>query len=169
MADDYDALKSLRSIFMDSYFAVDRERNLQDFNSTFVQMLDLNPGERRKLKGSKCYDWLKLEICKDKCIAMQCIEQDAPVRMQEIRGRSSAGRVLVVELSAVPLRNEQGETQGVLVTHRDVTDERRLKSRFSEEQDYHKRERSSLLRVIEERDEEIRRLKSDNKASSTHR
>lgn len=166
MSDDYEALERLKGIFLDSYFTVDRERNIQEFNASFVQMLDLNPGERRRLKNGKCYDWLKLEICKDKCIALRCLDEQRPVRMQEIRGRSAAGRVLVVELSAVPLRNESGEITGVLVTHRDVTDERRLKSRFSEEQDYHKRERSSLLRVIEERDEEVRRLKNDAKGSS---
>jgi hypothetical protein len=87
------------------------------------------------------------------------MEKQAPVRMNEIRGQTKDGRELVLELSAIPLRNEQGQITGVFVTHRDVTDERRLKERYLEEETEHKKERSGLLRVIEERDTEIEKLR----------
>ena len=58
--------------------------------------------------------------------------------MEEIRGQTPDGRELVLELSAIPLKDENGQTTGVFVTHRDVTDESRLKARYLEEQAEHK-------------------------------
>jgi len=159
VADDHDAVERLGAVFLDSYFVVDRERRVLTHNAAFAQMLDLRGADRRKIKGSPCYESLRLEICKSNCIALQCMEKQAPVRMNEIRGQTKEGRELVLELSAIPLRNEQGQITGVFVTHRDVTDERRLKERFLEEETEHKKERSGLLRVIEERDSEIEKLR----------
>lgn len=157
--DDHEAINRVGPVFLDSYFVVDRERRITAHNAAFTQMLELRGADRRKLIGSPCYESLRLEICKNNCIALQCMEKQAPVRMNEIRGQTKDGRELVLELSAIPLRNEQGQITGVFVTHRDVTDERRLKARYLEEETEHKKERSGLLRVIEERDGEIEKLR----------
>jgi PAS domain S-box-containing protein len=156
--DDQEAVEKLGPVFIDSYFVVDRDRRILNHNGTFTQMLELRGADRRKAKGSPCYDLLRLEICQNGCIALQCMEKNAPVRMNEIRGRTKDGRELVLELSAMPIRDANGQTTGVLVTHRDVTDERRLKERYLEEETEHKKERLGLLRVIEERDVEIEKL-----------
>lgn len=164
--DDHEAVNRLGPVFIDSYFVVDRERRVLSHNAAFTQMLELRGADRRKVKGSPCYESLRLEICKQDCIALQCMEKQAPVRMNEIRGQTKEGRELVLELSAVPLRNDQGQITGVLVTHRDVTDERRLKERYLEEETEHKKERSGLLRVIEERDTEIEKLRQRQSQSA---
>jgi PAS domain S-box-containing protein len=159
MADDHDAVERLGPVFLDSYFVVDRERRVLTHNAAFAQMLDLRGADRRKIKGSPCYESLRLEICKSNCIALQCMEKQAPVRMNEIRGQTKDGRELVLELSAIPLRNEQGQITGVFVTHRDVTDERRLKDRYLEEQTEHRTKVESLLKIIRDKDEELDRVK----------
>lgn len=155
MADDKDAINRLGAVFLDSYFVVDQELRIQSFNPAFSTMLGLRGAERRKLTHSFCYDHLKLEICRDRCIALEAINKKAAVRMNEIRGERTDGSELILELSAIPLKNEQGEIDGVFVTHRDVTDERRLKARYLEAQDHNKKERAALLKVIEERDVEL--------------
>lgn len=155
MSSDEEFVKRFGAVFLDSYFVVDKDRHLLGFNQAFSQMLELRPSERRKLIGEHCYDKLRLEICKDRCIALEAIKKDSAVRMEEIRGTTAEGRELVLELSAIPLKDENGQTTSVFVTHRDVTDERRLKARYLDEQSDHRRERSSLLRIIEDREIEL--------------
>jgi PAS domain S-box-containing protein len=164
MTDDKDAINRLGAVFMDSYFVVDRDLRIQSFNPAFNQMLNLRGGERRKLVNSFCYDYLKLEICQDRCIALEALKKNSTVRMNEIRGQRPDGTELILELSAIPLKNEKGEIDSVFVTHRDVTDERRLKERYLEEQDHHKKERAALLRVIEDRDVEIENMRASTEA-----
>lgn len=152
-------MSRLGAVFLDSWFIVDPERRIQEYNQTFAQMLDLRPGERRRLAGTHCYERLRLEICRDNCIALETLKRGGHVRMEEIRGTTPEGRELVLELSAVPLRDAEGNITSVFVTHRDVTDERRLKARYLEEQTDHRRERASLLRIIEDRDVELENVR----------
>lgn len=160
MSSDQDFLKHFGTVFLDSYFVVDADRKLQSFNQGFGQMLGLSSGERRRAVGKPCYELLHLEICRERCIALECLERQSAVRMEEIRGRTPDGsRDLVLELSAVPVRSESGAIEGVFVTHRDVTDERRLKERYDEESKDHAEERSSLLKIIEEREAELLELR----------
>jgi PAS domain S-box-containing protein len=164
MSDDKDAINRIGAVFLDSYFVVDQELRIQSFNPAFPQMLGLRAAERRKLVNSFCYDHLKLEICRDRCIALEAINNKAAVRMNEIRGERPDGSELILELSAIPLKNDKGEVDGVFVTHRDVTDERRLKARYLEAQEHNKKERSALLKIIEERDVELEGVRSASEA-----
>lgn len=157
--DEHDSVRVMAPAFLDSYFVVDRDRKIQEFNPAFGQMLQLRPSQRRKVTGSPCYDSLRLEICKKNCIALECFQQQAPVRMNEIQGRTADGQPLVLELAAIPIKNAQGQVSSVFVTHRDVTGERRLKQRYLEEQKQHTRERAELLNIIEDRDAEIEEMR----------
>lgn len=158
MGDSKEWLKEHGGVFLDSYFILDRERRIEGFNQAFVGLLGMRSSQRRKLAGARCYEHLKLDICRNDCIAIKCLERNAPVKMSEIRGDTKVGEV-VLEVSAVPLRDDDGTVTGVLVTHRDVTDERRLKERYNEERTRSKTDRDSLLRIIQDRDSEIERLK----------
>lgn len=160
MANDLDAVRRLGPVLMDSYFVVDHERRISEFNKPLVDLLQLRPSERRNLPGTHCYDLLKLEICQDRCIALECLKKNAPVHMQEISGTTRDGRKVLFTLSAVPLRDDSGAVTGVLVTQRETSDERRLKDRFLEEQSNHQREREALLRIIKDRDQEIQKLQT---------
>lgn len=144
--DDYDALNRIAPVFTDSYFVVDGDLRIADHNMAFAQLLGVRGADRRKVRGTPCYERLRLEICKNNCIARECFEKNSPVHMNEIRGRTKDGRDVVLELSAIPLRDEQERVTGALVIHRDVTGERRLKERYVEETEKHKKERGSTLR-----------------------
>jgi PAS domain S-box-containing protein len=152
-------LERFGAVFLDSYFVVDRNRRISQFNEAFVQMIGYRPAQKRHVPGSHCFDLLKLEICRERCIALTCLERNGPVRMEEIRGKTPDGRDLVLELSAVPVRNEKGEVNGVFVTHRDVTDERRLKDRYLAEQQEQRTKVESLLKIIRDKDEELDAVK----------
>ena len=163
MPNDREAVDRLGKVFFDSYFVVDRERRIETFNEGFVQMLGLRPAERRQIRGSFCYDLLRLEICKDRCIALEALAKGDHVRKEEIRGTTANGREVVLERSAMPLRDESGQVVGVFVTDRDVTDERRLKTRYLEESEAHRQERDTLLRIIRDRDEDLGEVRAQLK------
>ncbi len=159
MFDDQKAIARLRRVFFDSYFIVDAERRVLDFNESFVQLLGLRPAQRRGIKGTPCHKLLNLTICRKGCIALECLARNGPVRKEEIQGETPSQRTLVLELSAIPLRDEADNVTGVFVTHRDVTDERRLKTRYLEAVDAHAKERAALLKIIKEREEEFEELR----------
>lgn len=159
MGNDREAVDRLKGVFLDSYFTLDSERRIDSFNSGFLQLIGLRPTERRRVLGSRCFEHLQLGICKDQCIAVECLAKNAAVRREEIHGTTQSGRELILELSAIPLHGEGGLVTGVFVTHRDVTDERRLKERYLQEVASHLKERDSLLGIIKERGEEIEALK----------
>jgi PAS domain S-box-containing protein len=163
VADEDKVIEQFGPVFLDSYFVVDRNRRIKAFNETFVQMIGFRPAQKRHVAGSHCFDLLKLEICRERCIALACLEKNGPVRMEEIKGKTPDGRDLVLELSAVPTRNEAGDITGVFVTHRDVTDERNLKDRYLKEQQEHRTKVESLLRIIRDKDEELDAAKAGKK------
>lgn len=88
-------------------------------------------------------------------MALECIKKNTPLRLQEIRAQTQGGREYVFEVNTLPLKDTKDRVTGALVIYRDVTDERKLKTRFMEEQSEHKRERSELLKIIEARELEV--------------
>jgi hypothetical protein len=121
-------------------------------------MLGLRPAQRRRIEGSSFRDLLQLDATGQSCIT-DCLSQDQNVRVQSVSARIMDARSLVLDMSALPLRDDHGKVTGVVVLHRDVTDEQRLKDRYNAEKSAHLRERESLLRIISDRDAEIQRLK----------
>src|SRR5688572_16613158 len=55
--------KRVAPAIVDSYFVVDRERRIVDFNRTFFAMLPRNVA--RGLKGKHCYEVIEHNICRD--------------------------------------------------------------------------------------------------------
>ncbi len=159
MSGDEKFLERFGPVFLDSYFVVDRNRRVTHFNEPFVQMVGFRPAQKRRIAGTPCFELLKLEICRDRCIALSCLERNAPVRMEEIHGKAPDGRDVVLELSAVPIRDKKDEVIGVFVTHRDVTDERRLKTRYLQEQAEHKSKVEALLKILRDKEEELQAAK----------
>src|SRR5690349_10824383 len=76
--------KRVNNAIVDSYFIVDTERRIVDFNRAFYAMLPRQVA--RGLKGKKCYEVIELNICKSDCIAQQCWNDNRHVRLDEISG-----------------------------------------------------------------------------------
>src|SRR5437870_2194008 len=62
--------KRVSNAIVDSYFIVDNDRRIVDFNRAFYALLPR--AVARGLKGKHCFEVLELNICANECIAQQC-------------------------------------------------------------------------------------------------
>ena len=146
--------KRVSSAIVDSYFVVDTERRIVDFNRAFFALLPRQLA--RNLKGKHCYDVLELNICKNECIAQQCWADNRHVRLDEISGSvMGAAERLRFILSAVPITDEHGSHVGALEIQRNVTDEAVVQTKYQEMLDNEARERERLALQIRTRTKEL--------------
>lgn len=146
--------KRVANAIVDSYFVVDHERRIVDFNRAFYALLPRHLA--RGLKGKHCYDVLELNICQSECIAQQCWANDRHVRLDEISG-SIAGEAerLRFILSAVPITDEHGNHVGALEIQRNVTDEAVVQVKYQEMLEKEARERERLANQVRARTKEL--------------
>jgi PAS domain-containing protein len=151
-----DEFKRTASAIVDSYFVVDAERRIVDFNRAFYAMLPRQVA--RGLRGKKCYEVIELNICANECIAHQCWEAGRHVRLDEISGTvigDSEAQQLRFILSAVPITDEQGQNIGALEIQRNVTDEAVVQVKYQEMLETEARERERLANQIRARTKEL--------------
>ena len=148
--------KRVAPAIVDSYFVVDQERRIVDFNRAFYAMLPRQVA--RGLKGKTCHEVIKLNICDKECIAKQCWESDRHVRLDEISGSvptdpdSQEYRFI---LSAVPITDKTGAPIGALEIQRNVTDEAVVQVKYQEMLETEARERERLAGQIRARTKEL--------------
>jgi PAS domain-containing protein len=146
--------KNISDAFIDSWFVVDNERNLVDFNTAFRAMLPRQVA--RAAKGRKCYEVLELDICKERCIAQQCWQGKRQVRLDEINGKPAQGeQSMRFVLSAIPVLDDDGNPVGALEIQRNVTDEATVQVKYQEMLDNEARERERLAAQIRTRTREL--------------
>ena len=147
--------KAVSDVIIDSYFIVDQDRNIVDFNRAFFSLLPRQVA--RGLKGKKCYEVLELNICKDACIAHQCWKDKRQVRLDEIKGRVPGGDDVEMRfiLSAVPILDANGNPLGALEMQRNVTDEAMVQVKYQEMLENEARERERLASQIRLRTKEL--------------
>jgi PAS domain-containing protein len=148
--------KRVSSVIVDSYFVVDIERNIVDFNRTFFAMLPRSVA--RGLKGKRCYEVVELNICKNECIAHQCWSTGKHVRLDEISGNvvgeASESKLRFI-LSAVPISDESGNHVGALEIQRNVTDEAMVQVKYQEMLETEAKERERLANQVRIRTKEL--------------
>lgn len=148
--------KRVASAIVDSYFVVDKDRRIVDFNRAFYALLPRQVA--RGLKGKKCFEVIELNICKNECIAEQCWRDNRHVRLDEIDGTiigDSEAQQLRFILSAVPVTNQNGENVGALEIQRNVTDEAVVQVKYQEMLETEARERERLANQIRARTKEL--------------
>src|SRR5512144_2389005 len=105
--------KAVADSIIDSYFIVDNDRNIVEFNRAFFSLLPRQVA--RGLKGKKCYDVLELEICKERCIGEQCWKEKKQLRLDEINGKpAQTEQPMRFVLSALPILDDDGTIVGAL-------------------------------------------------------
>jgi PAS domain-containing protein len=146
--------KRVANAIVDSYFIVDSERRIVDFNRAFFALLPRQLA--RGLKGKHCYEILELNICQNECIAKQCWANDRHVRLDEISG-NIAGETqrLRFILSAVPITDEAGTHVGALEIQRNVTDEAVVQVKYQEMLETEARERERIANQVRARTKEL--------------
>lgn len=148
--------KRIASAVVDSYFIVDMERRIVDFNRAFYALLPRQVA--RGLKGKKCFEVIELKCCKNECIAEQSWRDNRHVRLDEIDGTiigDSEAQQLRFILSAVPVTNQNGEHVGALEIQRNVTDEAVVQVKYQEMLETEARERERLANQIRARTKEL--------------
>jgi PAS domain-containing protein len=148
--------KRISPVIVDSYFVVDSERRIVDFNRAFYAMLPRHVA--RGLKGKHCYEVIELNICKESCIARQCWADNRHVRLDEISGAiigDEEAQQLRFILSAIPISDEQGQHIGALEIQRNVTDEAEVQVKYQEMLENEARERERLAAQIRTRTREL--------------
>jgi PAS domain-containing protein len=147
--------KRVSGAIVDSYFVVDRERRIVEFNRAFYSLLPRHLA--RGLKGKHCFEVLELNICKSACIAEQCWAENHQIRLDEINGVvvGDAQRKLRFILSAVPVTDEHGNHVGALEIQRNVTDEAVVQVKYQEMLETEARERERLANQVRARTKEL--------------
>jgi PAS domain-containing protein len=148
--------KQMSDALIDSWFVVDNDRNIVDFNRTFFGMLPR--AVARGLRGKKCYEVLELNICKEQCIAQQCWRDRRQVRLDEIKGTIPGAEPrteLRFILSAIPIYDPAGNPIGALEIQRNVTDEATVQVKYQEMLESEARERERLAQQIRARTKEL--------------
>jgi PAS domain-containing protein len=148
--------KKVSASFIDSYFVIDSERNIVDFNRAFFAMLPR--AVARGLKGKRCYEVLELNICKSECIAHQCWSANRHVRLDEISGNivgDGSDKRLRFILSAVPITDADGKHVGALEIQRNVTDEAMVQVKYQEMLENEAKERERLANQVRIRTKEL--------------
>jgi PAS domain-containing protein len=146
--------KPLSDALIDSWFIVDHERNIVEFNNSFRQLLPRQVA--RMAKGKKCHEVLELEICKERCIAEECWREKQRVRRDEINGKpTQSEKEMRFILSALPILDDDGNVVGALEVQRDVTDEALVQKKYQELELTAERERERLKGQIAGRTKEL--------------
>jgi len=151
-----DQFKRVNNAIVDSYFVVDTERRIVDFNRTFYAMLPRQVA--RGLKGKKCFEVIELNICKSECIAQQCWNDNRHVRLDEISGQilgDTEAKAMRFILSAVPITDDVGNNVGALEIQRNVTDEAVVQVKYQEMLEKEARERERLANQVRARTKEL--------------
>ncbi len=151
-----DQFKRVSAAIVDSYFIVDTERRIVDFNRAFYAMLPRQVA--RGLKGKRCYEVIELNICKNECIAQTCWTDNRHVRLDEINGTvigDTDAQQLRFILSAVPITDGAGNHVGALEIQRNVTDEAVVQVKYQEMLETEARERERLAVQIRTRTKEL--------------
>jgi len=149
-----DQIGTVSDVIIDSYFVIDADHTILEFNQAFFSMLPR--AVSRGLKGRKCHEVLKLDICKDRCIAHQCWEAKKHIRLDEIDGIvDKTDRHFTFIISALPFFKEDGSPEGALVIHRNVTDEAQVQQKYQEMLENEKRERERLMFIIRTRTKDL--------------
>lgn len=146
--------KPTAEALIDSWFIVDADHQIVEFNRAFFSLLPRQLA--RGLKGRKCHDVLELSICKESCIAGQCWRDKRQVRLDEITGKpAQTEQSMRFVLSALPILDDEGNPVGALEIQRNVTDEAVVQTKYQEMLDTEARERERLQAQIRSRTREL--------------
>ena len=146
--------KQVSDLLTDSYFIVDTERTIIDFNHHFYKKLPR--ASARQLKGKHCYDVITLDVCANNCIGQQCWEKKSVVRLNEINGTvvgETAPKTFI--LSAMPILDDSGVPLGAVEIQRDVTDVVDIQGKYRTALDKEAAEREQMSQTVQTRTKQL--------------
>ena len=147
MVDTFEALKLIGPAIADAWCVIDSNDRVVEFNSAFFALLPKPLA--RKVRELCCRDFLELDACAHgRCLRLEC---EAAGVLQPAEMDARVGGVplrLIVSGSRVTL---PGNTLGMLLILRNVTDEAAIQSRYQALVSETETERRALNALVEER------------------
>lgn len=122
--------RAILEIFLDAYCIVDLSNRVIDFNVAFTELC--GQSYRKIMKTGTFCELVRTELCPGRCPAIQVVGTQKPLRLDELRGSSSAFPSLQMILGAVPIISAEGQILGSLVTIRNVSAETELQKKYEE-------------------------------------
>lgn len=147
-------LKRVAPALIDSYFIVDNERKIVDFNRAFYAMF---PRQVARGLKNKVYSGV-IDLSIASCIVEQCWAENRHVRLDEISGTIIGDlepQQMKFILSAVPISDDSQQQAGALVILRNVTDEAEVQVKYQEMLETEAQERERLATQIRTRTKEL--------------
>ncbi len=147
-------LKRVAPALIDSYFIVDAERKIIEFNRAFYAMF---PRQVARGLKNKVYSGV-IDLNIGTCIVEQCWTENRHVRLDEISGTiigDTEAQQMKFILSAVPITDEAQVQVGALVILRNVTDEAEVQVKYQEMLETEAQERERLATQIRTRTKEL--------------
>lgn len=146
-------LKRVAPALIDSYFIVDNERKIVDFNRAFYSMF---PRQVARGLKNKVYSGV-IDLSIASCIVQQCWSENRHVRLDEISGTivGVESQQMKFIMSAVPIGDDNDQHVGALVILRNVTDEAEVQVKYQEMLETEAQERERLATQIRTRTKEL--------------
>ncbi|MBL4637388.1 MAG: PAS domain-containing protein [Kofleriaceae bacterium] len=147
-------LKQVAPALIDSYFIVDAERKIIEFNRAFYAMF---PRQVARGLKNKVYSGV-IELNIGTCIVEQRWTENRHVRLDEISGTiigDAEAQQMKFILSALPITDGAQQHVGALVILRNVTDEAEVQVKYQEMLETEAQERERLATQIRTRTKEL--------------
>jgi PAS domain S-box-containing protein len=147
----------------DAAFVMDLERKILSFNRPLTRLHQMDRRQIKDIEGGFCRDFVSMEICDKSCILRKCVEAGDSVRFDEVRGRTKDGQELTLIVTAIPVRNPEGQIVAVLEMQRDVSDEAKIHEKYKVLLEKEQRAKEELERLVEARTAQLRRTNEELK------
>lgn len=127
-------LDTILNCVADGVFTVDRDKRITFFNRAAERITGFS---REEALGELCGDIFRTPFCDGSCTLDQVGRTKQNVMNRPVRIMDRDGRMMLVSVSAAPLKNSTGEVIGGVETFRDLSTEDELRRQIHKSYTFH--------------------------------
>ncbi len=129
----YAELNQIFNAAADAMFVIDKDFNVLRVNKTFSHLFGIS---RDEAIGRKCYEVLRGPRCETPDCALKRILSGEGRLEYDVEREGKDGARIHCILTAIPLRNPDGELMGIIEDFKDITERNHLKERLEAAKTY---------------------------------
>ncbi len=99
-------------------FTIDHDCKITSFNRAAEEISGFS---KKEAVGKYCFDVFRTNLCKQKCALISTLKDHKPIRDERVTIMTKDGRKVVVSVSTMILRDDNGRTIGAVEFFRDLT------------------------------------------------
>lgn len=163
MSDWLPLIESIAEGMQDAIAVLDSDLKAIYINTCFAKLAGFRKKQLRKEleEGKNIFDFLSRSKDEDLRYAKQCIESKKKILFAEVKVTNSFDDLYTAHQSFFPLSNIDGDTVGVIVVYRDVTDEKILQDQYRILIEKEKKRAETLESMVEERTQQLQKALDD--------